>query len=151
MSNKNDNKSLFIYTALIFSVAVVLILLSFFGQTNMQKNQPQIEEKQEEKTHTPFGIAQKASVLSEENTVLLTENSTLKKEIETLTADNDKLKAANESLEKSKKINDLLLSANGYYSMNNTTKSKEIIESISYDELTSDQKIIYDNLKSNLQ
>ena len=37
MSNKNDNKSLFIYTALIFVVAVLLIILSFFGQTNLQK------------------------------------------------------------------------------------------------------------------
>ena len=39
MANKNDNKSLFLYTALIFFVAVVLIILSFFGQTNLQKKQ----------------------------------------------------------------------------------------------------------------
>jgi len=40
MANKNDNKSMFLYTALIFIVAVLLIIFSFLGQTNMQKNQP---------------------------------------------------------------------------------------------------------------
>ena len=37
MANKNDNKSMFLYTALIFIVAVLLIIFSFLGQTNMQK------------------------------------------------------------------------------------------------------------------
>ena len=44
MANKNDNKSMFLYTALIFIVAVLLIIFSFLGQTNMQKNQPQVSE-----------------------------------------------------------------------------------------------------------
>ena len=34
MANKNDNKSMFLYTALIFIVAVLLIIFSFLGQNN---------------------------------------------------------------------------------------------------------------------
>ena len=43
MANKNDNKSMFLYTALIFIVAVLLIIFSFLGKTNIQKNQKQME------------------------------------------------------------------------------------------------------------
>ena len=67
MANKNDNKSMFLYTALIFIVAVLLIIFSFLGQTNMQKNQPQVSESPDKE----MSISEKASILSEENTVLL--------------------------------------------------------------------------------
>ena len=76
MANKNDNKSMFLYTALIFIVAVLLIIFSFLGQTNMQKNQPQVIESPDKE----MSISEKASILSEENTVLLENNSNLKKE-----------------------------------------------------------------------
>lgn len=77
MANKNDNKSMFLYTALIFIVAVLLIIFSFLGQTNMQKNQPQVSESPDKE----MSISEKASILSEENTVLLENNSNLKKKI----------------------------------------------------------------------
>ena len=70
MANKNDNKSMFLYTALIFIVAVLLIIFSFLGQTNMQKNQPQVSESPDKE----MSISEKASILSEENTVLLENN-----------------------------------------------------------------------------
>ena len=75
MANKNDNKSMFLYTALIFIVAVLLIIFSFLGQTNMQKNQPQVSESPDKE----MSISEKASILSEENTVLLENNNNLKK------------------------------------------------------------------------
>lgn len=140
MANKNDNKSLFIYTGLIFFVAVILIILSFFGQTNMQKNQPKIEENSEQ-TQQVSGITEKAAILSEENKTLLEENKKITSEIETL-------KSENEALTEKNNINDLLLSANGYYSQGNKTKALEIIKELNYDELTSDQKIIYNNINN---
>lgn len=150
MANKNDNKSMFLYTALIFFVAVILIILSFFGQTNLQKSQPQMPETSE--TSKPSsGIAEKASVLSEENTTLLNENNTLKQENFTLSDENTQLKAANDKLTKAKNTNDLLLSANGYYFVGNTEMALEVLKKINYDELSTDQKIIYDNLNNNLQ
>lgn len=109
MANKNDNKSMFLYTALIFIVAVLLIIFSFLGQTNMQKNQPQVSESPDKE----MSISEKASILSEENTVLLENNSNLKKENQELSEENIQLKSDNESLVQKQSQNDLLLSANG--------------------------------------
>lgn len=136
MANKNDNKSLFIYTALIFFVAVVLIILSFFGQTNLQKSQPKVEENTEQ-TQSVSGITERAAILSEENKNLLEENN--------------KLKAENQELMQKQTENDILLSANGYFSLGDNAKALEMLMAINYDELSSDQKIIYDNIKNNIQ
>ncbi len=149
MANKNDNKSLFIYTALIFFVAVILIILSFFGQTKLNKSQPKIEES--EQNQTLSGIAEKTAVLSEENKNLIEENYEIKEENENLKELNTALQSENEALLKKQSQNDLLLSANGYYSLDNYLKALEILKQINYDELTGDQKIIYDTLNNNLE
>ena len=130
MANKNDNKSLFLYTSLIFIVAVLLIILSFFGQTNMKKNQPQVETTSEP---TNSGITERAAILSEENKNLIEENN--------------KLKAENQELTKKITANDILLSANGYFSLGNNDKALEMLLAVNYDDLSVDQKIIYDNIK----
>ncbi len=135
-NNKNDNKSLFIYTALIFFVAVVLIILSFFGQTNLKKSQPKVEENTEQ-TQAVSGITEKAAVLSEENKTLLEENN--------------KLKAENQELMQKQTTNNLLLSANGYFTLGDSAKALEMLNAVNYDELSVDQKIIYDNIKNNIQ
>ena len=142
MANKNDNKSMFLYTALIFIVAVLLIIFSFLGQTNMQKNQPQVSESPDKE----MSISEKASILSEENTVLLENNSNLKKENQELSEENIQLKSDNESLVQ----NDLLLSANGYFTLGNNSMALETLDKVNYNDLSSDQKIIYDNIKNNI-
>lgn len=136
-TNKNNNKSLFLYTALIFIVAVLLIILSFFGQTNLEKNQPKVEESSQQTQAPVSGITEKAAVLSEENKTLLEENI--------------KLKDENQKLIQKQTTNDILLSANGYFAMGNNAKALEMLLAVNYDELSVDQKIIYDNLKTNLQ
>lgn len=136
MANKNDNKSLFLYMALIFFVAVILIILSFFGQTNLQKKQPKVEENTEQ-TQAVSGITEKAAILSEENKNLLEENN--------------KLKAENKELIEKQAANDLLLSANGYFTLGNNAKALEMLNAVNYDELSVDQKLIYDNIKNNIQ
>lgn len=130
--NKNNNKSMFVYTALIFFVAVILIILSFFGQTNMKKNQPKIDDTQQGSS-----ITERASVLSEENTALITENKNLLSQID--------------ELEKINSVNELLLSANGYLSVENTQAAEQVLSDINYDELSADQKILYDEIKNNLK
>ena len=37
MAEKKENKSLFLYTALIFVAAIVIVVISFFSQVNMEK------------------------------------------------------------------------------------------------------------------
>lgn len=129
MANKNDNKSLFLYTSLIFIVAVLLIILSFFGQTNMKKNMTQVDTEA-----ANSGITERAAVLSEENKNLLEENN--------------KLKTENQELTKKITTNDILLSANGYFSLGNNDKALEMLLAVNYDGLSVDQKIIYDNIKT---
>ncbi|MCI8403883.1 MAG: hypothetical protein HFE49_03175 [Clostridia bacterium] len=133
MTNKNDNKSMFIYAALIFFVAVILIILSFFGQTHLEKSIP----KAEYNTEQTQGITERAAVLSEENKNLMEENKQLKEK--------------NKDLEQKQTTNDLLLSANGYFIAGNNEKAFEMLNAVDYNVLTSDQQIIYNNIKNNLQ
>lgn len=133
MTNKNDNKSMFIYAALIFFVAVILIILSFFGQTHLEKSIP----KAEYNTEQTQDITERAAVLSEENKNLMEENKQLKEK--------------NKDLEQKQTTNDLLLSANGYFIAGNNEKAFEMLNAVDYNVLTSDQQIIYNNIKNNLQ
>lgn len=133
MADKNNNKSLFIYTSLIFIVAVLLIILSFFGQTNLKKNQPSVEVNEDA---VNSGITERAAVLSEENKNLIEENSKLTTELA--------------ELREKQTMNDILLSANGYFSLGNNSKALEMLNAVIYDELSVDQKIIYDNIKKGI-
>ena len=117
-------------------MAVILIILSFFGQTNLQKKQPKVKENTEQ-TQAVSGITEKAAILSEENKNLLEENN--------------KLKAENKELIEKQAANDLLLSANGYFTLGNNAKALEMLNAVNYDELSVDQKLIYDNIKNNIQ
>ncbi len=140
MANKNENKSLFMYTALIFLVAMILIIIAFFGQTNLQNNQPEIE-----KTITELsGITEKAAILSEENKVLMEQNKAL-------TTENETLKAENEALTKKQITNDTLLSAYGYNKNGNKEMALEQLKKVNYAELNSDQQLIYYKLNNEIQ
>ena len=131
--SKNNNKSLFLYTGLIFVVALLLILISFFGQTNLEKKQPKVdEETQRELT----GITERASVLSEENKNLLEENTALKKENE-------------EQIEQIEQ-NNILLSAYGYLQSDAKDKALERLLAVNYDTLSADQQLIYNYIQNEL-
>ena len=150
--NNNDNKSLFLYTSLIFIVAILLIILAFFGQTNIKKNQPEIETSIEE-TEQPVsnsGIAERASVLSEENRILLEEKNKLEEELRLKNATISGMENERFNLNEKIKTNDLLLQANGYMSVGNLEKAAEALNSVDYDSLSSDQQIIYNNVKNKL-
>lgn len=140
--NKGDNKSMFLYTALIFFVAVILIMVSFFGQNNMQNKQPDIDTVSEDTSLS--GISEKAAVLSEENRKLLEVNKDLSEQVKGLTEQNS-------SMTEQINTNNLLLSANGYFTLGNDTKAIEILDSINYSSLTDDQKILYNTIKNNIQ
>lgn len=131
-TNKNNNKSMFLYTALIFVVAILLIILSFFGQTNVEKNQPPVAQTMAPSKQLNNSISQRAAVLSEENRVLLEENQTLKSE-------NEKLREQSENLE-------FLISANGYMTTDNKDKAKEQLAKVNQNILTEDQKILYNTI-----
>lgn len=112
----SGNKSLYLYTALIFVVAILLIILSFFAMSNRDKQMNEIEETK--------SITEKASVLSEEN-------KNLAEEIVALKSSNEKLST------------DLLNIANEYYAAGDKDKAKDLTKNIDTEKLTDNQKTIY--------
>lgn len=138
----NNNKSLYIYTALIFVVALVLIIISFFGQSKLAQNQP-IPISQEEVS----SITERAAVVSNENKVLLEENIFLKQELEKTKTESVSLKAQNELYKQKSDTIKLLLSANGYCSMKMYREALLALENIDVQTLSDDEKLLYDNIK----
>ena len=152
-SNKNNNnKSMFLYTALIFLVAIILIILSFFGQTNVKNNQPSSSQTQEKSTEgIGEGITQKASVLSRYNAELVNENKELN---EYLTAADERinsLQEENETLKIYISNYELLINVYQYIQQQKTDDATEVLSIINYDGLTEDQKVTYDKLKNILK
>lgn len=123
-NNKSKDRSLFLYMGLIFLVAVLLIVLSYLGQKNLEKKQNEISEAVTQET---AGITERAAALSEENKNLIEENNSLKAKLD---------------------LNDKLLAANGYVVLGAKDKALEILEEIDYDSLTYDQQIIYNDIKN---
>lgn len=144
--SKNNNKSLYIYTALIFLVAVILILISFFGQSKLAQTQP--DPISVEEAHS---ITERAAALSEENARLLNETINLKNQ---LAEKENQLLEAQVNLELYKKSREniqLLLSANGYCSKKMYSEAKQIIENIDESIFTEDEKIIFSQIKKDIE
>ena len=131
---KKNNKSLFLYTALIFIVAILLILLSFFGQKNLQSKQPKVDEgaiREQE------GIAERASLLSDENKSLIEQNNALK--------------AENKILLEYQTNNNILLSANGYLLSGDNSKALEMLQSVEFEKLNYDQQVLYNDISKKIE
>ena len=135
MANKNNNtKSLFLYTALIFLVALLLIVIAFFGEANLEKSidgaintaEPM---KQDNKNNS---ITKRASTLSDENQKLLSENKAIKTENEELKAQLDLYKT--------------LLEAKTLKQNGDIEGAKKLIEDIDYEQLDSTQKSVYNEI-----
>ena len=146
MEKKKHNFSLFIYTGLIFLLAVILILITFFGQSRLEKNQPEVDIQTETNT-----LTQRAAVLSEENNVLLEENRKLTDQV---AAQSGTINALNEqitSMQQSERSTELLLSANGYVSKKLYREARAMLEEIDVQSLTEDETILYNTLVKRLR
>ena len=136
---KQNNTSLFLYTALIFIVAIIMVIISFFGQNNIQKNQP--VQSQE----TLNSITEKASQLSEDNRLLMEENRTLRTEIAELEENAEITETENEELILEVENHNKLIEA---YKLSEKSrkKARELLLSIDTEELTPNQKEFYDTM-----
>lgn len=141
MSN-NNNKSLYVYTALIFLVAVILILVSFFGQSKLAQTQP--DPISVDAAHS---ITERAAALSWENSQLLYDNAQLKDQLSETENQLVQARAAAEMYKKSNENTQLLLSANGYCSKKMYSEAQQIIENIDTSLLTEDENIIFLQIK----
>lgn len=138
MTHSNNNRSLFWYTALIFAVAIIMIILAFLSQNNLFKNQPVQTDPS-----VSASISEKAAQLSEDNRLLLeqnktlsTENAELKKQVEALLLENETALTQNKNF-------DTLIEA---YRLLYNWESKEaraLLKTINSEELSYSQKIFY--------
>ena len=144
MSKKGNkqNNSMFIYTALIFVVALILIILAFFGQTNLANLRKNAEsEYNADPAPTAAAVAEETSQPStqppgEELAIMVNRLSNI-------TAENNALKANLTTYE-------TLLAANGYISVGNTDKAQELLSTVDRNALTDDQKILFDQITNTI-
>ncbi|MCR4718567.1 MAG: hypothetical protein K5768_02950 [Firmicutes bacterium] len=141
MTIKNsDNKSLLIYTSLIFFVAIIMIIVSFFAQTHL--DQAKVGEIDLEKVD----LSNKAAQVSEENMQLVELNKTLKDSNTVLSAENAELKEKNESMQKELNSYEALLQVSEKLLGGNKRAARSLLENIFTEDLSQKQKEIYDTL-----
>lgn len=137
--NKNtQNNSMFLYTALIFAVALVLIILSFFGQTNLSNLR---------KNHTALTEQPQATQSATPTQAPSTEmNDEFAKMVNTISS----LDEENKDLKKKAETSDVLFEANAYLQNSDTENAKTAIEKIDVNALTENQKILYNQIISKI-
>lgn len=126
MTQNNNNKSLFLYTALIFIVAILLIIISIFGEAHPSKVLPSPEPSQE------HAVTEKAAALSAENLRLTEEVSSLK----------EQNTAAKEQVEIYASLSEALYQK----AQGNVDGAKQIVASLDYEMLDEKQKELYNSI-----
>ncbi|MBR4723135.1 MAG: hypothetical protein IK072_00175 [Clostridia bacterium] len=141
MTLKNsDNKSLLIYTSLIFFVAIIMIIVSFFAQTHL--DQTKVSELDLEKVT----LSNKAAQVSEENMQLVELNKSLKDTNTELLSENSELKERTASMQKELDAYAALSQVSEKLLGGNKRAARSLLENIYTEDLTQKQKEIYDTL-----
>ena len=142
---KNDNKSLIMYTSLIFVAAIVMIVVSFFAQKHLE--QLRVSETEAENVT----LSHKAAQVSEENMQLVELNKSLKDANNQLTDANLTLTTERDALLKETTAYKSLTEV--YEKLLNGKKSsaRKLLEGIYTEDLSAEQKEIYDFLVKEAQ
>jgi len=138
---KDDNKSLFLYTGLIFLVAIMLILLSFFGQSKFdEKTLPDGTRP------SGWGIDKKAAVISEENMVLNQQLAQVNEQLAERDIKITELTAANN--EQSELLNNynIIVSCYSLCKEKKYTEAKEKLLTVNTEILSPEMRALYDEL-----
>ena len=136
----NDNKSLLMYTSLIFIVAIVMIIVSFFAQTHLDQSRPTDVD------YEKVDLSNKAAQVSEENMQLVELNKSLKDANAALSQENAELKENAAAMQKEIKAYSDLLSVSEKLLGGNKQAARTLLENIFTEDLTKDQKNLYDML-----
>lgn len=137
-TNNKQNRSMFLYTALIFVVALLLIILAFFGQTNLSNLRKTTNEITSSETAIPESATETHLPLPTEKLPINNQDelAKLSNTISTLDAENKDLKSKID-------IYDNLIAACNYINVGNTAEAQRLTDSIEADKLTEDQKTLY--------
>ena len=136
----NDNRTLLIYTSLIFIVAVAMIIVSFFAQTHL--DQSKIGARDAE----VVSLSNKAAQVSEENMQLLEFNKSLQAQNTALTEENAQLSTEVENAKKELDGYAALFTVANTILDGKTSEARELLSGIYTEDLTPAQKEIYDTL-----
>ncbi len=148
-SNNSQNRSMYIYTALIFLVALLLIIIAFFGQTNISNNQKNVETVAEAVTEA----------ITETITEEPTEASTIEASPTPAPEQDDyaklsnafeALSSENEALKGKVTVYELLLSANKSVTENDFETAKATLSEINPDTLTDEQRVLYNQITTTI-
>ncbi len=145
MDIKKDNKSLIMYTSLIFVAAIVMIVISFFAQQHLE--QLRVSETEAENVT----LSNKAAQVSEENMQLVELNKTLKDANTVLTEENQVLTAQKDALLKEKGAYKALIEVYEKLVDGKKTSARKLLEGIYTEDLTPEQKEMYDFLVKEAQ
>lgn len=133
---KENTKFLWMYVAILFSFALILIIFAGLSHNNT--------------TEQTQGLKADITELSQKNTELQNKNAEIQKQLDTLLSEHELLKTEHEALkleEETKKQNDeALMAAIKAYNGGNFAKSKQIKSTIAPESLTEAQLYIYNKL-----
>ena len=132
-NKKKEDRSMYLYTALIFVVALLLILIAFFSQSNISRlgnraNEFNTASPASELTNTPVPtdeFAKIANMASE----LDTKNKALTAQVETY---------------------DKLLLANAYVYSEEYEQAETVINTVDAGSLSENQNILYEQIKEKI-
>lgn len=146
MAEKSENKSLYLYTALIFIVAILMIVISFFSQINLDKQHNEVTGDDS----TGNSITERAAQLSDENMILLETNKSLNEQNSDLTSKNWELSEQLSDLEKKLENANILCEALNEYENGNTEKANEYFAELDPVLFTQEQQKVYNSLQEKL-
>lgn len=129
---KKENRSMYIYTALIFAVALLLIIIAFFSQTNVSR----LGKRAEEFATEPPVTSQTAEPKQDK----LAKMANMAAELDT----------ENEELKSQLTVYEKLLAANAHLSNGNITDAQTVFAQIDEVQLSDDQRILYEEIKNKL-
>lgn len=139
-TKKNNDKSLILYTSLIFVVAIIMIIVSFFAQTHL--DQSKVGEIDEEKV----SLSNKAAQVSEENMQLIELNKSFRDANAEFAAKNEELTAENEKLTEETKNYKALMEVSEKILGGNKEAARTLLKNIYTENLSKEQKLFYDAL-----
>lgn len=145
MSENKGNKSLFLYTALIFFAAIVIVIISFFSQINLEKKHNEYVGEEAAKS-----ISEKTAQLSEENLILLETTKNLNNQNTQLAEDKKELEEKISELEKVIKTNDELYRIFILTEDKKIDAAKEAFGKIDANTVSGGQKLFYEYLNKEL-
>ncbi len=142
-NESKNNKSLFLYTSLIFLVALLMIVISFFGQSHLEGARA-TEQKAK-------SITEKASVLSDENLHLTEQVTSLTETVETKDAlILEQQTTLDEKISENTNLNNII-AAFKKARENKDAEAKTLLDSVLPENLSEDAKFLYDYVQSQIK